>query len=42
MRVDSLELPPERRDPDHVYVADLRTPGEDGRYVVRRTTRVCD
>ncbi|UJR86923.1 glutaredoxin family protein [Sandaracinus amylolyticus] len=39
VRVDSLEVPPEQRDPDHVYVADLRTPGDDGRYVVRRTTR---
>ena len=39
VRVDSLEVAPEERDADHVYVADLRTPGEDGRYAVRRMPR---
>jgi len=39
VRVDSLEIPPDERDPDHVFVADLRAPGEDGRYVVRRMRR---
>lgn len=39
VRVDSLELPPDARDPEHVWIADLREPGEGGRYVVRRTTR---
>lgn len=39
VRVDSLELPPDERDPEHVWIADLREPGEGGRYTVRRTTR---
>jgi glutaredoxin len=39
VRVDSPTLAPEDRDPDHVLVADLREPGEGGRYVVRRVTR---
>ncbi|HJL04303.1 MAG TPA: glutaredoxin domain-containing protein [Polyangiaceae bacterium LLY-WYZ-15_(1-7)] len=39
VRVDSLELPPEQRDPSAVYVADLRQPGEGGAYVVRRYGR---
>lgn len=39
VRVDSLELAPEARDPEHVFVADLRAPSEDGSYVVRRLTR---
>jgi glutaredoxin len=36
--VDSLELPPEQRDPEHVYVADLRAMTE-GRYAVHRYPR---
>jgi glutaredoxin len=39
VRVDSLEIPPDERDPEHVFVADLREPGDDGRYVVRRLPR---
>lgn len=39
VRVDSLSLAPEDRDPEHVLVADLRTAGEGGRYVVRRVSR---
>ncbi|MCS6799027.1 MAG: hypothetical protein NZ898_10945 [Myxococcota bacterium] len=40
VRVDSLRLPPERRlDPEHVWVADLRAAGPDGRYPVRRVPR---
>lgn len=39
VRVDSLEVAPEERDPDHVFVADLRTADEDGNYTVRRLTR---
>lgn len=39
VRVDSLTLAPEQRDPDSVFVADLRSPGEGGRYVVRRLPR---
>jgi glutaredoxin len=40
VRVDDLSLPPEDRlDPELVYVADLREPGEDGRYPVRRMPR---
>ena len=38
VRVDSLEIPPEQREPNHVYVADLRRE-VDGRYAVRRFTR---
>lgn len=39
VRVDSLTLAPEDRDAEHVLVADLRSAGEGGRYVVRRVTR---
>jgi glutaredoxin len=39
VRVDSLSLSPEERDPDHVFVADLRAPSADGTYVVRRLAR---
>jgi glutaredoxin len=39
VRVDSLSLSPEQRDPESVFVADLRSAGEDGRYVVRRLPR---
>lgn len=39
VRVDSLDVAPEDRDPDHVFVADLRTADEDGDYTVRRMTR---
>lgn len=38
VRVDSLRLSPEERDPDHVYVADVRVE-RDGRYEVRRLPR---
>lgn len=40
VRVDSLALAPEARDPDAVFVADLRAPGADGAYPVRRSTRL--
>ncbi|MDQ3037472.1 MAG: glutaredoxin family protein [Myxococcota bacterium] len=39
VRVDSLELAPDARDPEHVFVADLREPAADSRYVVRRVPR---
>lgn len=35
VKVDSLSLAPDERDPDAVYVADLRSPGEGERYEVR-------
>jgi glutaredoxin len=41
VRVDSLRIAPERRlDPEHIYVADLRSPGQGGEYAVTRQTRV--
>jgi glutaredoxin len=40
VRIDSLSVAPDQRlDPDHVYVADLRAPGSDGRYPVRKYSR---
>lgn len=40
VRVDSLEVPPEKRlDPEFVYVADVRNPTGDGSYVVRKLPR---
>jgi glutaredoxin len=40
VRIDSLKVAPEARlDPDSVYVADLRAPGKDGQYPVRKATR---
>lgn len=39
VKVDSLTLAPDERDPDAVYVADLRSPGEGERYEVRRFDR---
>ncbi len=40
VRVDDLTVAPEDRlDPERVYVADLRDPGPDGNYPVRRLTR---
>ncbi len=40
VRVDDLRLgPDEGSGPDHVYVADLSRPGEDGDYTVRRMPR---
>jgi len=35
VKVDSLSLGPDERDPDAVYVADLRSPGEGQSYEVR-------
>jgi glutaredoxin len=35
VKVDSLSLAPDERDPDAVYVADLRSPGEGQSYEVR-------
>ncbi len=35
VKVDSLSLAPDERDPDAVYVADLRSPGEGEAYEVR-------
>jgi glutaredoxin len=40
VRVDSLAVAPDDRlDPAFVYLADLRAPGADGSYVVRRVAR---
>lgn len=40
VRVDSLAVAPDkRRDPEHVYVADLTAPAKDGAYSVHETTR---
>ncbi|MCA9580983.1 MAG: glutaredoxin family protein [Myxococcales bacterium] len=40
VRVDSLTLPPDQRlDPDHVYVADVRSAQADGTYPVTVMTR---
>ncbi len=39
VRVDSLEIAPDDRDPDHVFVADLSAPSEGGTYVVRQMRR---
>ena len=39
VRVDSLSLPPDQREPNTVYIADLRQPREDGSYAVRRMDR---
>ena len=39
VRVDSLRIAPDDRDPDHVFVADLRTADEHGDYTVRRLPR---
>jgi glutaredoxin len=39
VRVDSLEIAPDDRDPDHVFVADLRSADEHGDYTVRRLPR---
>lgn len=41
VRVDALEVPPEQRlDPDYVYVTDLRAPGAQGRFAVRKVARL--
>lgn len=39
VRVDSLSIAPDERDPDHVFIADLRTADEHGDYTVRRLPR---
>ena len=40
VRVDSLDVAPEQRlDPAFMYVADLRQPGSDGAYPVRKVQR---
>jgi glutaredoxin len=40
VRIDSLNVAPDARlDPDHVYVADLRNPGQDGSYPVQKAPR---
>ncbi len=39
VKVDSLSLAPDERDPDAVFVADLRSPGEGEAYEVRRFDR---
>lgn len=39
VRVDSLDVAPDDRDPDHVFVADLRTADEHGDYTVRQLPR---
>jgi glutaredoxin len=40
VRIDSLNVEPDARlDPDHVYVADLRSAGKDGSYPVQKAAR---
>lgn len=39
VRVDSLSIAPDERDPDHVFIADMRTADEHGDYTVRRLAR---
>lgn len=40
VRIDSLHVAPEARlDPEHVYVADVRSPGKDGSYPVQKASR---
>jgi glutaredoxin len=40
VRIDSLNVAPDARlDADHVYVADVRTAGQDGTYPVKKATR---
>ena len=40
VRIDSLTAAPDARlDADHVYVADVRSPGKDGNYPVQKATR---
>ena len=40
VRVDALEVAPDQRlDPAFVYVADLRAPGAEGRFAVRKVAR---
>ena len=39
VRVDRMDLPPESRDPDAVWIADLREAGEGGAYPVERVDR---
>lgn len=40
VRIDSLSLSPEQRlDPSYVYLADVRSPGPNGSYVVRKLAR---
>ncbi len=39
VRVDSPMLAPEDRDPESVFVADLRAPAQDGSFAVRRMPR---
>jgi glutaredoxin len=39
VRVDSLQVAPDDRDPDHVFIADLRSADEHGDYTVRRLPR---
>jgi glutaredoxin len=39
VRVESLEVDEAGSDPDSVFVADLRSPDEDGNYTVRRMAR---
>jgi glutaredoxin len=39
VRVDSLDVAPDDRDPDSVWVADLRSADEHGDYTVRRLSR---
>jgi glutaredoxin len=40
VRIDSLNVAPDARlDPEHLYIADLRSPGSDGSYPVQKATR---
>lgn len=40
VRLDSLSLDPsERLDPEYIYLGDIREPGEDGKYPVRKFRR---
>lgn len=39
VRVQDPTIPPEQRDPDWIFIADLRRPGADARYPVRAERR---
>lgn len=39
VRVQDPAIPPEQRDPEWIFLADLRRPGKDGRYPVRAERR---
>lgn len=39
VRVQDPSIPPEQRDPEWIFIADLRRPGADGRYPVQTQRR---